>query len=195
MALEAALIGQLAGTIGQTASNYNAIGAQETVARRQSETNQAILKARAEQELRIGAQQESAVRQQGRALEGAQRAAIAANGVDVRTGTSAQLQADTRMGTEIDAMRVRNNAMRAAWGLDWSAAELRNQQRMNRIAARNAKGNTLLTGLMGAGQTASSYGFFKSRYPIDETVGKNNYNDVANAGASIGSFGFMPGIK
>jgi hypothetical protein len=197
MGLEVALISQLAGTASKAYSEYGAIGSQLEFAKRKSETNQAILAFRADQELRIGAQQESAIRARGRAIEGAQKTALASNGVDVSTGTPAQLTADTRMQTEIDALRIRSNAMRAAWGLDFSAVELRNQQRMNRLAAKNAQGNTLLTGLIGAGQAGASYGFFKSRYPIDETAGKGySYKTPEEkTGANIGSFGFIPGIQ
>jgi hypothetical protein len=60
-------------------------------------------------------------RERTRALIGQQRAAMAANGIDVGTGTALDLQADAANEGEFDAMTIRSNAMRQAWGLQTQA--------------------------------------------------------------------------
>jgi len=167
MGLEAALISQLAGTAGQTYSKYNASRAESAYAQRQADMNIAILNARRAQELRVGAQEESILRAKGKALIGEQRAALAGTGVDVDAGSAAQVPADTLGMMNLDILRVRNNAMRAAWGMDWSAEQYRQQARFSRIAAKQEQANTLLTGAASAAQATANYGFFKSYYDID----------------------------
>ncbi len=47
---------------------------------------------------------------------GTQRSVQAANGIDVNSGSSAQLQDDTAMIGELDALTIQNNAAREAYG-------------------------------------------------------------------------------
>ncbi|UEH06668.1 hypothetical protein [Pseudomonas sp. HN8-3] len=47
---------------------------------------------------------------------GTQRSVQAANGIDVNSGSSAQLQDDTAMLGELDALTIQNNAAREAYG-------------------------------------------------------------------------------
>lgn len=55
-------------------------------------------------------------RQMVKGVIGTQRAAIAASGVDVNSGSSVDVQADTAYTGELDAMTIRANAAREAWG-------------------------------------------------------------------------------
>lgn len=47
---------------------------------------------------------------------GTQRSVQAANGIDVNSGSAAQLQDDTAMIGELDALTIQNNAAREAYG-------------------------------------------------------------------------------
>ena len=47
---------------------------------------------------------------------GTQRSVQAANGIDVNSGSAAQLQDDTAMLGELDALTIQNNAAREAYG-------------------------------------------------------------------------------
>lgn len=47
---------------------------------------------------------------------GTQRSVQAANGIDVNSGSSAQMQDDTAMLGELDALTIQNNAAREAYG-------------------------------------------------------------------------------
>src|SRR5690606_41429657 len=71
---------------------------------------------RAEQAGRIGAIKEEQHRAQVRRLAGSQRATLAANGVDVGSGTALALVDETYTLGEADALTIRYNAMNEAWG-------------------------------------------------------------------------------
>jgi len=81
---------------------------------------------------------------QGRQTIGAQRAALAAQGIEVDSGTALELQADTRVAAAQDAMTIRNNAWREAWGFKAEALNASLQGRMSTIAG-NARANATMT--------------------------------------------------
>lgn len=91
-----------------------------------------------------------------RQLVGSQRAAQAAQGLDVNTGTPATLQDETQALSEFDKLTARNNAAREAWGYSVNAANERAAGTNARLAGEN-EGNalqakaysTLLTGSAG----------------------------------------------
>jgi hypothetical protein len=92
----------------------------------------------------------SRFRQTVNVMIGAQRAAQAANNVDVGFGSSVDVQADTRYLGEIDASTIRTNAAREAWGFRVNAADLREQARIER------KTGVALAATGAAQQTASN---------------------------------------
>ncbi|WDY60395.1 virion core protein, T7 gp14 family [Pseudomonas sp. PSKL.D1] len=66
-----------------------------------------------------------------RAAIGTQRAGFAGNGIDVNSGSAADIQDDTAALGELDALTIKNNAAREAWGY-------RTQAQQSRLAAANA---------------------------------------------------------
>ncbi|MDB4913407.1 MAG: hypothetical protein JWM95_1051 [Gemmatimonadetes bacterium] len=95
----------------------------------------------------------SRLRMGTRQLVGAQRTAAAAQGIDVNSGTSADLQEDSRILSHFDELTLRNNAAREAWGYSMDAANQRTAGVNDRLAGENtAKAltaqsySTLLTG-------------------------------------------------
>lgn len=83
----------------------------------------------------------------------AQRAAAAGSGVDVSSGSAADLQRDSVYLGAIDEATARNNAAREAWGYRVQAWDARNQGELARMGARNTARaerqqsfSTLLTG-------------------------------------------------
>lgn len=89
-------------------------------------------------------------RLQTRAAIGSQRAGFAANGVDVNSGSAAEIQDDTAAMGELDALTIRNNAAREAWGY-------RTQAQQNVLAARTAK-SSAKAGMFGSLLTAGAQG-------------------------------------
>jgi hypothetical protein len=87
-------------------------------------------------------------------LLGAQRARLAAGGVDVGSGSALDLLMNTAGIGEQDALTIRNNAAREAWGLRTQAKDQQAQARFARAAGLYGAGSTLLTG---AGQVLSGF--------------------------------------
>ncbi len=103
-----------------------------------------------------GAIEEQQQRTRTRQLMGAQRAALAANGVDASTGTASNLLQDSAASGEFDALTIRANAAKAAWGYNTQAAAFKAEARNARSAGKNAAFTTLLTG------GAQAYGYKKT---------------------------------
>lgn len=80
------------------------------------ELNASISESQARMALQIGQREEQQLRLQSAQLKGRQRAAFAANGVDLGVGSTARVLASTDYMTEVDASVVRANAARQAFG-------------------------------------------------------------------------------
>lgn len=100
---------------------------------------------RAEQAGRIGAIKEDQHRAQVRQLVGSQRATLAANGVDVGSGTAAALVDETYTLGEADALTIRYNAMNEAWGFRAQATDQRQQGQFAKYRGKTQSRNTYLT--------------------------------------------------
>ena len=125
-----------------------------------AERNATIADQQAEQARQIGNIEEERQLRRVRAALGAQRAALAANGIDVNSGTALDLQAETAGFGAADALNLRSNALREAWGFKVDATNQRNAGRAARAQGRNqAIGTLLTTGAQMAG-TAYSAGMF-----------------------------------
>ncbi len=124
-------------------------------------TARRVTEAAAADVARRGREEEAKIRARSRRLRGGQRAAIAAQGIDVESGTAALLQAETLNIGALDAITTRNNAMRQAVGLRMEAEQLRAQERLVRGAGRGQARATLLTGgLRFISQTGGAIGEF-----------------------------------
>lgn len=101
-----------------------------------------------------GGMSEDQQRLQTAAAIGTQRAGFAANGVDVNSGSAANIQDDTAQLGEFDALTIRNNAAREAWGYRTQSQTYRDSAK---TALSSAK-NNMFGSLLGAGaQGASAY--------------------------------------
>ncbi|MBB3461519.1 hypothetical protein [Rhizobium sp. BK377] len=81
-----------------------------------AEMNAQIAEKQAKDAIERGKQEEQQKRLQTSQLEGRQRAAMAANGVDLSFGSPLDTIVDTAKMGEIDALNVRTNAYREAYG-------------------------------------------------------------------------------
>jgi hypothetical protein len=85
-------------------------------------------------------------------VKGAQRAAMAANGVDLGSDTPNRVLTSTDLVGEVDAQTIASNALHAAWGYRTQGAQSR------AAASAISPGTSALTTLMGgASQVASSW--------------------------------------
>lgn len=126
-----------------------------------------------------GSEEESRLRTQTRGIVGTQRAGFAASNIDVGFGSAVDVQADASYLGELDALTVRNNAAREAWGFQQSAEDLRRRATIARKegvyladAGRQAAttGNIAAAGTLIGGTTSllkAKYGFDRARYTPD----------------------------
>lgn len=122
-----------------------------------AENNAISAKYAAEDALARGAVEEQKQRDRTRAIMGQQRAALAANGIDATTGTGSQLLTDAAGFGEFDALTVRNNAMKQAYGLNVQADNFTAEGKAAKVAGRNqAIGTVLTTGSKMYGMGAQS---------------------------------------
>lgn len=101
-----------------------------------------------------GVEEENKRRRMTAELIGSQRASAGAFGVDVDSGSVLQLQEDTSLLGEVDALRIRSNFEDQAKGLDDQAELERARGRNARKQGRNA---LISAGLQAASFAASGY--------------------------------------
>lgn len=77
---------------------------------------------------------------------GTQRTAQAANGIDVNSGSAAQLQDDTSMLGELDALTIQNNAAREAYGYRVQAGQDMKNAHQALTNAKSAATGSILGG-------------------------------------------------
>lgn len=138
-----AVIGLVLGAAGGI-QQANAQEAQAKYAAKVGETNAQAAEVQAQDAHRRGAEQEERQRMLVRQRIGAQRAAIAANGLE-QSGTAADLVSETVAFGEMDALTIRANAAREAWGYNEQARNYRIDAAGTLMAGKNAKKGTLLT--------------------------------------------------
>jgi hypothetical protein len=89
-------------------------------------------------------------RRRVRQFAGAQKAQLAAQGVDVGSGSASDLIGDTAALGELDALTIRNNTAREAWGYRAQAAGARHQAGAAMASGLIGGAGTLLGGAAGA---------------------------------------------
>ena len=124
-----------------------------------AETNARYADLAAEDTLARGDKTSSQVRREGKRVKGAQRAGFAGQGVDVNTGTAQAVQDSTETLSEMDALTVKNNAWREAWGYKTQAQDYRAQGRMARLSTKFDRATTLLTGGLQTIRSGADYGY------------------------------------
>lgn len=86
-------------------------------------------------------------RQRAKQAIGTQRTTQAANGINVNTDSAAQLQDDTAMLGELDALTIQNDAAREAYGYRVQAAQDINNANQAQWNAKRAATGSILGGL------------------------------------------------
>jgi len=92
-------------------------------------------------------------------LIGEQRAAFAAQGIEVGSGSALEIQEETAALGELDAITIRNNAQREAFGFRVQGLQAAQRAQFARISAEQRAGATILTGGLRAAQTFSRFSF------------------------------------
>lgn len=124
---------QVLATEYQMSTQKLSLGYQATL----GEVNARISELGARSMLLQGERQEQAQRISTAQLKGAQRVAMAANGVDLGSVSAINIQTGTDVAGEIDANTIRANALRSAWGYRAQALNSENQAALARAMADN----------------------------------------------------------
>ena len=181
--------GALSGAVGSyygAKSNKRQLQMQATMA----DLNAHIAEIGAQSALAAGQKEVASYTMQAGQVMGKQRAAQAANGVDLSSGSASEVRASTEIIKDIDKQQIETNAVRSAWGYRMNEVEARNAARAARAGAKAmhpgaVAGATLLTG---AGSVAGSWysldkvGALKPDDAKPKTVPMPGYNYSTRSG-------------
>lgn len=135
--------------------------------------NAAVAKLQAQDAIARGREEESQYRQQVAGMIGSQRAGFAGANIDVSSGSALDVQADAAFLGELDALTIRNNAAREAWGYEVEAEDQRRRAEIARregvmleAAGRESARATRRAGVVGAIGIGLNAGasYLQSRY-------------------------------
>lgn len=147
-------VGAVIGAVGQVRAGR---AANET-----AKSNAQVNRIMADDALARGAADEAAQRRKTASFKGEQAAIFGASGAEINTGSSLDILADTAEFGELDALRIRNNAEREAFGFEAGA-------RISETSGKNAQTTGALTGagtlIGGAGAVSSRWKVFKANNP------------------------------
>lgn len=101
--------------------------------------NASVADLQAKDAIARGRDEESRFRQYVRGLVGAQRAGFAASNVDVSFGSALEVQADAVELGELDALTIRTNAAREAWGYQVQGEDARRRADITRREGVNVE--------------------------------------------------------
>lgn len=132
-------------TFGEAYAQEKALKAQGAYTRQMFETNSRLATMDAEDAIRRGDNAAASHEADTDRLIGAQRARLAAQGQDLESGSALDIQLDTAELGAQDALTIRNNAWREAWGYRVAASDMGYKGRFAMLAANNAAVNTILT--------------------------------------------------
>lgn len=121
--------------------------------------NAAVAELQADDAIDRGAEQEARFRTMVRASIGSQRVGFAASNIDVNFGSAVDVQADAAMLGELDALTIRTNAAREAWGYKVQAEDYRKRADISRkegVYLEKAGGAARTSAYIGAAGSAFS---------------------------------------
>lgn len=154
-------------SLSQAYSQSQAIKMQGKFEQNQLNFNKDIAELQASDAIVRGEKDVATTKRRTRQMVGSQRAALAAQGLDVNADTSSLIQEDTAgLGAE-DVTTIRNNAWREAWGYRVQALDYSSQAKFSGISSKFNAQQTLLTGGLNAareiGGGALEYSKYKNR--------------------------------
>ncbi len=128
----------------------NALKSQAEFEKNQLDANARLADMQADDAIRRGSTEANRATRAGQETVSAQRVALAAQGIDINTGSAGAIQDETIALSQADADTIRNNAWREAWGFKVQASNARGTGRMTKVAGENAARNTLIMGGLNA---------------------------------------------
>lgn len=108
--------------------------------------NADAVEAQAGEVMQQGDQQAARYADSARSVTGKQSAAYAGQGVDVASGVTKNVQAETVQTAVRDMLTIKDNAWRQSWGMKQEASNLRRQGRLAAMGGNASANSTLVTG-------------------------------------------------
>lgn len=163
---QASMISQGVGAVTSAAGSYFAADAQNMQLQSQASSlrfrsdiaaiNARIAEMGAQNEMIRGQKEVARLTLQAGQLEGKQVVAQSANGIDLGTGSAAEVRVSSKILAEIDKNTIELNAVRSAWGYRIHGSNYKTDAAIGRVSAANmlasqgsplaAAGSSLLTG-------------------------------------------------
>jgi hypothetical protein len=146
---------------GITSSGQKKVGEQTQAL---MDYNAQVLLLKADDAIVRGAESERRLRVGAKGAIGQSRAALAAGGVDVNDAdsTAVNIQSDIAALSEVDALTIRSNAAREAWGFKTAAADTRYRGVIAREEGDTKSLGTIINA--GASVLSTKYGFGRTSY-------------------------------
>lgn len=168
------LIGQIGGAASSAVGSYYGAKSQASTLNFQAgmaDTNARMSETAAQGALMRGQRESGALTLKAGQLKGRQRAAMAANGIDLGEGNAAEIQASTDVMKEIDANTIESNAVMEAWGYRTQGVNASNEALMARATAGSISpfGSAAGSLLGSAGSVASSWYSMNKAGALDGT--------------------------
>ncbi len=166
------------GTLWQAGAQASAASASASIA----EQNAKLAEQQGFAELQRSRLERDRISRQARRVQGEQRAALGAAGLDPNTGSALELQADTEYQAAQDIALVRYQAELKKWGFDAEAVNYRNQAEQYRSMGSNA----LISGVLGAGSSilTGNSSLFGGRWKNIGFRGSGTFGGAAGASGS-----------
>lgn len=139
----------------KTATQVNAIGQQAQFQLAEDQENVLLAKHAQQDAVARGAEAEAATRLEGTQLADKQAFLYANSGIDASVGTAANVVNATRVESERNALVVRNNAAREAWGHGKTVTKLKRQKDVNLARSGEQVNSTILGGIADAASAGS----------------------------------------
>lgn len=157
--------------LGSAYAQSEALRQQGEFQRDMVEINNRFAAMRAEDALKAGERKAQSIRRKARSTVGAQRAAAAAQGLDVSDAGSSVLDQiyDTQSASEDEVITAKNNAWREAWGYKTQAALNLVEADTKKRAADFAANQTLVTGGLQAINNFTRMGVYAAKQSKDSS--------------------------
>lgn len=191
------LTGQIAGMFQSAAGSYYSAASQRSNLQFQAdmaEINARMSESSAQSALLQGQKQVGAISMQAGKIKRSQRAAMAANGIDVGVGNAAETMASTELMKEIDMNTAEANAVMSAWGYRVQGTSYQNQANIGRASAGAVSpfASAASSLINGATSVASSWYSMKKLGLMDTPSGAGQFNGVT---ANSGGYGLSGGVS
>lgn len=178
-------------TVTTTVQKSNAKKAEYEYKAKVAKNNAEIAEQNAAQERQSGLEEARLQRIKTLQTIGSQQAGIAANGIDITSGTALDTIEDSATMGELDALMIEYNAERKAQNYEQTAQNYNNEANLDLIAAKNAKKEgtlsawgTAASGVANVGMTLDSDLISKSWSKV-----KNNYSKLKSKSNGLFSGG------